>query len=140
MIWRVPQTIFTPPSGNCLSACVASLLRRPLWTVPNFAVAGYDSRPIPQWWDRLGRFGTREGLWFVQLAGKHPGECWGVTIQDRPVLAIATIESPNGDWLHCVVGDMRRGIVVHDPNRRNPQDGKPLERIEDWIVPVGAPQ
>jgi len=101
----VYQTIFDNKIGNCLQACVASILELELEDVPNFMEAGDD------WADEYGRFMFRFGLQLLTL--------------DRDALLrqdvwwpggyhIISGDSPRGDWQHSVVG--YEGEMVHDPH------------------------
>lgn len=94
----VDQTLMTPPNGNCVAACIASLLELPLEEVPNFIKAD-------EFWDDLNNWLAKRGLYLVSLAavGKVPR---GYHIIDG--------KSHSGPWNHVVVG--YEGIMVHDPN------------------------
>lgn len=143
---NVQQTSFAPPSGNCLSACVASLFDLPLWLVPNFAVldawrqkndgtweAGHkDDRP--RWWMRLGNFAADNGYRVIQLKHLDGGATWGGLFMHGD-MAIVTCRSPRGNWDHCVVADVLTGTVVWDPSPEGYPEGHQLEDrdVSDWI-------
>ncbi len=97
----VEQTILHDPEkknyGNCMQACVASLLNIPLNDVPHFHHDGCDAVTF---WDRVESF--VEGLGFVINWG-HQYDC--LSIASGP-----TIRGTN----HCVV--VKEDKVIHDPH------------------------
>lgn len=94
----VDQTIFGAPEGNCLPACIASILDLRIEDVPHF---GADD-----WLDTLERWLAPRGLYPVCATLGGP---W------RPAgLYILAGKSPRGDFLHAVVA--RGSDVVHDPH------------------------
>lgn len=86
--------------GNCLAACVASILEWPLWAVPAFEDARrglHMNHLLADWLELIGReLDWRDGHQFV------PGEFY-----------IASGKSPR-DVYHAVV--YRDGVLVHDPH------------------------
>lgn len=119
----VEQTLFGGPEaevpGNCLTACVASVLELPLGDVPHFVVYG-------DWWARFVGFMRehRLGVWDCPLIGgieprflqgDRPGR-----IVDPPGYWIAAVLSPRlvtskgHPALHSVV--MHGAKVVWDPH------------------------
>lgn len=101
----VYQTILTPPHGNCLQACIASILELPLEEVPNFMrVSG------PAWYDRFVNFLLSQGLFPIYLTPE-------VVNADgtRPYgYYLVQGKSPRGDFDHVVV--YHNGKLAHDPN------------------------
>lgn len=99
---RVDQTIFDAVNGNCLAACIASILEVELAEVPNFCEGA-----TTHWLDRLAEWLAPRGLYPL---------CFTLTGGDwRPQgLHILAGKSPRGDWLHAVVA--RGRDVVHDPH------------------------
>ncbi|NMC52511.1 MAG: hypothetical protein GYA48_02615 [Chloroflexi bacterium] len=99
----VLQTIFAPPNGNCLQACIASILELPLEEVPNFMQ--YPN----QWLPRYEHFLRARNLQPVYLRfenGQTPDfEPWGYHL--------ITVKSPRGPYDHSLVGF--QGKPVHDP-------------------------
>jgi hypothetical protein len=94
----VDQTIFGAPEGNCLPACIASLLELSIDDVPHF---GADN-----WLDTLTRWLAPRG--FYPICATLPTD-W------RPAgLYILAGKSPRGDFLHAVVA--RGDEIVHDPH------------------------
>lgn len=96
----VMQTIFGPPNGNCLQACVASLLHMDLDAVPNFM-----DRPEDEWIDALDEFLYKYGLQTVRIACHDHYEPTGYHLISGP--------SVRGDYWHSLVGFM--GQPLHDP-------------------------
>jgi hypothetical protein len=107
----VDQTIFydpaEPPRGNCLAACVASLLELPIEEVPNFCAA-------EQWLEGYISFLREHGCDLVSNRyfpdGPFP-EDLGSGIGG---LFIAAGQSPLG-VNHAVIID-GRGNLIHDPH------------------------
>ncbi len=94
----VDQTVMKPPNGNCVAACVASILELPLDEVPNFIEAD-------EFWDDLNGWLAKRGLYIIVVPadGRVPR---GYHIIDG--------RSKSGPWNHVVVG--YEGKMVHDPN------------------------
>lgn len=86
--------------GNCMQACIASLLNLPMSVVPHFHVDGCDA---PTFWERVETFVTRQG--FVLMYG-HAYDC--MVIHSGPTLR---------GTKHCVIGLGDK--VVHDPHESN---------------------
>lgn len=122
------------PGGNCLQACVASLLDLPLNEVPHFLA----QEPHNEWFRRLARWLKPRGVgcfWTTvnPICGAIPGHC---------ILGIRTeraeARQQREDWLHAVVGkatvcdDEVTFEIVHDPDPRS----SPMVEIVDatWIV------
>lgn len=108
----VDQTMFghTPPhdAGNCLQACIASLLELPLDDVPHFVADGDG------WWSALLDWLRCRGFWVAETVDPSPG------------LGFAGGKSPRGDWGHAVVTD--GPDIAHDPHpSRAGLDGAPTE-------------
>ena len=108
---QIQQTIFKPPTGNCLAACVASIFERPLWAVPNFVACQGEETA---WCYRLQQFAHNEG-WRLFQSVYPSTESWSLDL-DEDAIAIATIDSPRGDWRHCVVANPATGRVLWDPH------------------------
>ncbi len=103
----VDQDLFGPEEGNCVAACVASLLELPLADVPNICAA--SSGPPEQWLERLNAWLRRYGLVAVLLDTADFfdwswfGGAW----------CIVSGKSERG-LLHATV--WRDGQLVHDPH------------------------
>jgi len=89
-------------NGNCLSACLASLLDLPLWMVPPFE----DMFGRDDWAPRRAKWLKRMfGLRFVVTDGHH--------VEQMPEFYVATGLSPR-DVQHAVI--YSNGAMVHDPH------------------------
>lgn len=102
----IDQTILaTDPErqGNCLSACVATYLRRPLEEVPHFAEYVPDRKDA--WWDMLIGYMAGHGLWAYELESPEGAE------PDEIVFVMGM--SARG-VCHQVL--YRNGVLWHDPH------------------------
>lgn len=97
----VYQTIFQSENvdGNCLQACVASLLELDMAEVPNFSSYG------DYWFMELVKWGLNKGFLVLTIDGYPPTE----------VYSIVGGKSPRGDFTHAVVYGPN-GNMVHDPH------------------------
>ena len=114
---RVDQTIFMDDpkrKGNCVAACVATVLGIPLAQVPHFiefGIAYGDSEDVQtvssgnNWWAMMLGFLAGRGLWVVELDK--------VTDADRHEFVLVAGMSPRG-VVHQVV--YREGRLWHDPH------------------------
>lgn len=95
----VDQTTFGVNVGNCMSACVASILHLPIEEVPFF---GADS----SWFKRFSE-------WLAPL-GYYP-MCIHYNPDHLPAgFYILGGKSPRGDFMHAVVAN--GNTIVHDPH------------------------
>jgi hypothetical protein len=99
----VDQTQFRGDAehGNCVPACVASILELPLEAVPHFAAlhGPYFMKQMRAWIEANGF-----ELCYLNGAGTWPAGAH----------SIATGKSPRGDFLHSVVWKGRK--MAHDPH------------------------
>lgn len=114
---RVDQTILAGDpkrKGNCVAACVASILGLPLDRVPHFIEFGIhfgDSEDVKEvshgsnWWAMMLGFLAGRGLWVVELDK--------VTDADPDEFVLVAGMSPRG-VMHQVV--YREGRLWHDPH------------------------
>lgn len=107
----VEQTKLTYPDGNCMAACVASLLELPLDDVPDYKGEG--------WFDRWNGWLAQWNLTFVNFRADCEWKPLGYSI--------LAADSPRGDWLHAVV--CLDGEVVWDPH---PQREMGLREWREW--------
>lgn len=100
----VNQNLFRDESehGNCVPACIASILELPLEAVPHFAsVHGpYFMKQMRKWFEDQGM-----GLCYLNGGGN---------VFFSAAHSIATGKSPRGDFLHSVVWKGRQ--MAHDPH------------------------
>ena len=97
----VEQTSYEKNKGNCLTACVASLLDVPISAVPEFCVDG-------EWFTRLDAFCRDNG--FFLLYWKHAANLPMVCI-NAYVILLLSLEGEN--TLHAVVA--KTEIESKDP-------------------------
>ena len=99
----VDQTILSSESekGNCLAACVASILEIPLEDVPNFV--GETS-----WFSALRKFVLIHGYHLFELSPNYSLPVYHLMIGPGP-------RSRDGKQIHhSVVG--KEGSIIHDPH------------------------
>ncbi len=101
---EVYQTKFGHPGGNCLQACVASLMERELDQIPDFA----NVEPYSGWYGRFCEwlFTQELGAAYAVLSPLGlptaiPGWC---------ILGVKTALSKESGWGHAVVGE----VVMED--------------------------
>lgn len=125
----VTQTRFGWPEGNCLMACVASILEVDLEALPDLYEAQQE-REDGSWWNALHE-ALKERGWSCVYVG------WDTDIAAPQGYAIAGGDSPREDVVndkgenagHTVV--VKDGRVVHDPHpSRDGLGGTP----NDYIV------
>jgi len=123
-VTHIHQTTFGDGSdgtepGNCMSACLASVLDVPLDDVPNFAAKG------ARYWDEMQRWLHARGLFLFEL--KVPPDQTPGTPDDLHYIASGV--SPRG-IRHAVI--MREGRLVHDPH----PSGTGLTTPPDHFYPI----
>jgi hypothetical protein len=126
------QTIFEDGRGNCLAACVASVLGLPISDVPNFAELDY--------FEGLRKWLSERGLFSVEIRFSKADHCASAYFGYQDCLAVMWGDSPRHDASgkrkqHAVVGQTNGyGMkVVHDPHpSREGLHGPPLGVM--WIV------
>jgi len=137
---KVYQSRVSNVSGDCLRACVASILELPLEAVPNWLGDAYDAGTPKSWHTAM--------LEWLMDRGVNPVEINFKDLHDyRPlpgVFCIASLPSKRFDGsTHAVVGTwVSRGtytefVVAHDPNPGNglyPSTTKPSHII--FLVPA----
>jgi hypothetical protein len=119
---KIDQTILhndeddDAPSGNCLQACIASILEMDIDEVPHFV-----ERKSADWFDVMNQ-------WLIDNA-----ECYLLPLNQwmrdftPHGYALASGDSPRGIPHSVVVCD---GVVVHDPH---PSKGGILKVREYWL-------
>lgn len=119
------QQIVCPARGDCLSACLASLLELSIDEVPPFVAAAYDRNKPHESWDDVNRWLADRGLTLMRFAPN--------TVRDWRNLdgQYALLSMPSQRFegqSHMVVGQWRPSAqypeafelaVVHDPNQLN---------------------
>lgn len=94
---RVLQTNIGPETGNCWAACIASLLRLPIESVPNFCGDPPRSR---YWLKATNDWLAERHLGAVLL----PADPQGAFTPLPAAECIITGKSPRGTHLHAIVG------------------------------------
>lgn len=104
--------------GDCLRACVATVLDFEREYVPHFVVVGIkagdkdrEEDPGMKWWEALVKWLALHGL-----------ECWWIEDLElveysklNHLLVSGKAERPNGIFQHVCVAELD-GHIVHDPN------------------------
>ncbi len=112
----VDQTTYGPTHGNCISACIASILEIPIKTVPLFVGES--------WWPRLLRWLAARDLSATEIAPDLAPP--GYTIAFGPSTRLIGLG-------HACVA--LHGVVVHDPHPS--RDGLPFV---DHYVAIHGPR
>jgi hypothetical protein len=107
-------------NGNCLAACLASLLELPLWMVPPFE----DMFGRSEWYERIDE-------WLAKAHGLERVRIHGHPVEDLPDFYIATGLSPRGVH-HAVI--YSKGAMVHDPHFSDAGIAS-VERVE-YLRPI----
>lgn len=102
----VDQTETALGKGNCLAACVASILEIPVCDVPNFRLAENSWLALQDWLFLRGLYAVRVFAKQERIASLPGSYC------------IVTGGSPRNPVLHAVVGMWTdSGVVIaHDPH------------------------
>jgi len=128
----IDQRYFAPPEGDCWIACIASILERPIEQFDE--VHRLHTEKARDWYERgcpANGFEWDPVLASLHRVGVHP--TWMVepcTVVPHGY-AIASGQSPRGDWLHAVVAHY--GAQVHDPHPSRDGLAGP---VIDWCVLV----
>lgn len=97
---NVRQTIFERGKGNCLSACLASVLELPIEEVPSFCNEGEEG----SWLLRMGAWLRTHGLGFVNVPWNS--EMGALPFNCHPIVMGTTTRSEEH---HAVVGCVEIG-------------------------------
>lgn len=119
----VRQTETELGRGNCLAACVASLLELEIGEVPNFRLATDPWGGMQAWLGARGLFAVR-----------CPADPERIYPTPR-VHCILTGPSPRNPVAHAVIGEWA-GVetrIVHDPH----PDGTGLAGPAEWVIFLG---
>jgi hypothetical protein len=115
----VQQEILPPPGstnghdaqgrpGDCLRACVASLLEQSLHDVPHFVE--HDD-----WWGSLRSYIAMWSVGAIEILHADP-QFPVYAPGSWPEHVIATGPSRRGPWLHSVLVNAATGQLAHDPH------------------------
>lgn len=132
------QTKFTVEDGDCMRACIASVLELPLDEIPNFTEAEGGERNM---WDLLSAWLYERGLALLHLGGKTD---WNFFLaQGSEVYGLGGVPSQKLKGIeHAVVvkairdGKWVRIEIAHDPRKDN--DPYTHEDLIDtqWFVKI----
>jgi hypothetical protein len=128
--------------GDCLRACIASLLDLDASEVPHFVQIGSDAGDTAtegnRWYDELRRFLTARGMDVAWCPADRVGEFLPWSLHDE---VLVCGPSPRGVFSHIVVGTPD-GTVLHDPHpSRDGLAGTPtsfavVTRVYDEEIPA----
>lgn len=120
---KVYQTDTSVELGNCVQACIASIMHLSLRQVPKFKSLNPDHPVYP-----MLEYLTSRGYSIVQV---RPGGLYDVTTK---TLCLAAVESKTHKGrYHMIVGqtdEMGQVRVLHDPNKEN---GRKTGKVLTWI-------
>ena len=111
---KVDQTIVDKGSGNCTTACLASLFEVGIDDLPNFITLGDGWFQV--FWDTLKEYSCEyHGTGWLESPDRHHGQ---ILVESPNIdgFVIASVESRTfKDVGHSVIMNLK-GLVVHDPN------------------------
>lgn len=111
--------------GNCLQACVASVLDLPLEAVPHFVGDDWATAGELHWWSEWRRWTAARGLSLTTRA-PEPGEYY-----------IASGPSPRDPENMAHVAVYRDGDLAHDPH----PDGTGVVEVRTrWVMRPAEPK
>lgn len=116
--------------GNCMSACLASILEIPIETVPNFfEVAGEG---VAEWWGALREWLKPFGFGVITLTFEDAG-MWNTLCLDGYHIVSGPSPRVEGSF-HATV--WHAGRMVHDPHPDQSGIGRP--ETLDLLYPLDA--
>lgn len=124
----IDQTMFGEDQGDCLSACLASILEIPLEDVPYFA----DIEDNIEFYKAINAWLRPYGYFYLTIepGGVEELNCWG----DYYAILSGPAERPWGEPSHAVVA--RGGELVHDPNPNYGRTGIKTITGINFLVPL----
>ena len=111
--------------GNCMSACLATVLELPIEMVPNFYEAIDDKDDAAQWWAAVASFLQPFNLGITTLQFQNPDD-----FTRLPGIFIVAGTSPRG-LSHATV--WQNGAMIHDPH---PDGGGIKIETVDFLYPL----
>lgn len=109
----VKQNIVGSKHANCLQACIASILDKPLNLVPNFMLFGNK-----YYWEALYLYIRSIGFGGIAYVNGLP--------KNDDYYIVSLDFGHTFDYSHCVI--YKDGNIVHDPHPKGIQDGD-LDKI-----------
>ena len=106
---KVYQTKFGEDEGNCMAACIASILELDINEIPMLKDDADGSYA-----KKLNDFLKTRECCYVEYETGEPAVNWWVL---NSGYSIISGDSPRGNCLHAVVG--YKGCMVHDPHPDN---------------------
>lgn len=104
----VMQTV-TGPAGNCMSACLASILELPIEAVPNFCEAGPDDS---DYWNACRAWLRQFGLGIITLSFTSPAQWQHLRLSGYHIVSGP---SPRIEGMHHATV-WHKGALAHDPH------------------------
>lgn len=104
----VMQTV-TGTSGNCMAACLASVLELPIEAVPNFCDAGPDDT---DYWNACRAWLRQFGLGIITMTFTSPAQWRTLRLSGHHIVSGP---SPRIDGMHHATV-WHKGAMVHDPH------------------------
>jgi len=130
------QTITDKGSGNCMAACLASILEMPLTDVPNFA----EHATAVAYWDAFHDWLAGHGMVALRIYLGHMGDEGMIYVEGNigDQFVILSGRSPRGNNIsHAVVGKLSESgwgwDVVHDPHPSGFGLAGPIEYVNILI-------
>jgi len=124
---KVDQTRFGSKRGNCLPACIASILEINPTTIPNFC----EIVTKDQNWQELANDWLKPFNMGMVTVDVSKVDLTKDPILPKECYCIATGPSPRGDFFHSVVA--KGGEIVHDPHPS--RDGLPsITELSVFVV------
>lgn len=126
---QVDQTIFGP-QGNCLSACIASVLHLSVADVPCFWSSNDDENGGDEWWGRMEQWLLSRGWYPFPLAIDNPLD----PEQTPNGYYIITGRAKNDTTMHSVVACGT--VIVHDPDPQPTRNGLDTREWFMLLIPL----
>jgi len=123
----VLQTITDDGIGNCMAACIASLLELPISEVPNFVAAETDD--VGSCWLRLANDWLASRGFALAMVREQPE--WLADGVPFIVSCESPRSTPHKPKRHAVIVVLNgwEMVVVHDPYPGQEQNGQQLESV-----------
>jgi hypothetical protein len=126
---KVFQTKFGQLTGNCMNACLASLLELDIELIPAF---GHDKK----WWTRMREFLGALGYSPLEIEWNEGHDGVKTIFPNTGQIAWGVGKSPRGDWNHAALFKYTGGgwELIHDPYPGGGGFDGPIKQI-GFLVP-----